>query len=181
MNYYISDMHWGEESVIEYDKRPFSNADECYRIMKERWNQIVTEDDHVYVVGDCIYEDEKNISQYLDGLNGHLHLIIGNNDVNLIKNPMIKHYFEEVNILQKIVDENGNIIVLCHYPIACWEDKNKENCIHIYGHVHKDGKEEYEFMNINGRAYNAGCMVNGYVPVTLEEIISNNKKHYERG
>ncbi|MBR1864250.1 MAG: hypothetical protein IJ806_09210 [Ruminococcus sp.] len=48
---------------------------------------------------------------------------------------------------------------------------------HVYGHKNANKDEVYEFMTRGRRgrpAFNAGCMINGCVPVTFEELKENN-------
>lgn len=47
---------------------------------------------------------------------------------------------------------------------------------HIYGHIHGNKNEAYEFMRTKERALNAGCMINNYTPVSLRELIENNRR-----
>lgn len=46
---------------------------------------------------------------------------------------------------------------------------------HIYGHIHNQRSETYRFMRTRQNALNAGCMINGYSPVSLRELIRNNE------
>ena len=172
MNYYISDMHWGQEDVIGYDNRPFANANECYTYMRKVWNQTVQPEDHVYIVGDCLSRQISDIRAYLGGLNGRLHLVVGNHDINLVKHTDLFCYFDEVAPIIEVTDGEYTV-VMCHYPMLCWPHKNNKSCIHIFGHVHKNYIEETKYINHNGIAYNAGCMINGYRPVTLQELSEN--------
>ena len=64
---------------------------------------------------------------------------------------------------------------MCHYPIAEW-DGFFRGTIHIYGHIHNNKNDAYHIMSQYDNALNAGCMVNGYMPVTLEELIENNSR-----
>lgn len=68
---------------------------------------------------------------------------------------------------------------MCHYPMIVWNKKHF-GAYHVYGHVHKKINDEILFMMKQKRAYNAGCMINGYVPCTLEELEQNNK-YYQSG
>jgi calcineurin-like phosphoesterase family protein len=52
MNYYISDLHFGHENVIHFDKRPFADVKEMDTVMIAHWNKCVKLDDHVFIVGD---------------------------------------------------------------------------------------------------------------------------------
>ena len=61
-NLYIADMHLGHQNSIGFDGRPFSNIDEHDKALITNWNAVVMPDDHVYVVGDFAYRNEKPVS-----------------------------------------------------------------------------------------------------------------------
>ena len=111
-----------------------------------------------------------NSSRYLDRLKGKKHLIIGNHDKETLKS--CKQYFESIDYYKKIHD-NGKTIVLCHYPMAEW-DGFYRGSYHIYGHIHNSVNNTYLIMKNIQNALNAGCMINNYEPVTLQELIVNN-------
>ena len=47
MKLYISDLHFGHERAIQFDRRPFADRDEMDRAMMECWNVRVDADDDV--------------------------------------------------------------------------------------------------------------------------------------
>ena len=51
----------------------------------ERFNSIVTKDDELYLLGDCILGDSKTSIEYLQRLNGKIHIILGNHDTSARK------------------------------------------------------------------------------------------------
>ena len=63
---------------------------------------------------------------------------------------------------------------LKEYPVAEWNGKRRGG-YHVYGHLHNRRDEVYGFMSRFDNALNAGCMLNGYRPVTLDELIENNR------
>lgn len=63
-------------------------------------------------------------------------------------------------------------MILCHFPLSDWNGKHRGS-YHIYGHIHNNRDEVFEFMKMQERALNAGCMLNNYEPVTLDELILN--------
>ena len=77
--------------------------------------------------------------------------------------------------IEHIKDGNRNVI-LCHFPIAEW-NAMKRGSYHVYGHIHGREDDTYFFMKGRERALNAGCMINDYEPVTLDELIVNNEKY----
>lgn len=70
MNFYIADTHFGHSNVIKFDNRPFENVEEMDKKMIEYWNNRVTDDDDVYIIGDFVYRSDKPISWYCNKLKG---------------------------------------------------------------------------------------------------------------
>ena len=175
MNLYISDLHFGHANVIKHDSRPFSDVDEMDRVMMERWNAMVNEDDDVYVVGDFCFRSGRTAEWYLARLKGRKHLIVGNHDWRTLKNDKAMAMFVSVDRLLEIED-NGKFIVLCHYPIAEWNHSMRGSW-HIYGHIHNNRNKTYEFMRTLDHALNAGAPLNGYAPVPFDVLVDNNRKY----
>ena len=171
MNLYISDLHFGHDNVINFDHRPFSDVEEMDRALINFWNNKVQQDDHVYIIGDFCCRNERPEEWYLRQLKGHKHLIIGNHDQNLLKNEKAMSYLESADKMMLVKEEDLRF-VLCHYPLATWYRKEYGSW-HIYGHIHKNKDDVYQFMNQQERALNAGCMLNHYTPVSLNELIRN--------
>lgn len=174
MNYYISDMHIGHKNALKFDGRPFQSVEEMNETLIVNWNRKVTDEDDVWVLGDFCYRSEKDPALYLKQLKGKKHLIIGNHDKVTVNSSSALSYFESVERLQHIKDREYNVIV-CHFPLADWNAKHRGS-YHIYGHIHNNKDEVYEFMKRQERALNAGCMINNYEPVTIEELIENNRR-----
>lgn len=174
MNLYISDLHFGHRNVINFDHRPFFDVEEMDRVMIQLWNARVQPADHVYVIGDFCYRNEKSADWYLRQLRGHKHLIVGNHDGKLLENEKAMDFFESVDKMMHIED-NGNHICLCHYPIADWY-KSRRGSWHIYGHIHNDRSDVYQLMKTRERALNAGACINNYTPASLNELIRNNRE-----
>ena len=72
------------------------------------------------------------------------------------------------------ITDGDREICLCHFPLAEWNGYFKGSW-HIYGHIHNRREETFQFMRTKERALNAGCMINGFVPVTFEELVRNNQ------
>lgn len=172
MNFYISDMHLGHKNCIKYDNRPFENIDQMNKVLVENWNNKVSENDDIWIIGDFCYRSEKDPSYFLKQLKGHKHLIVGNHDKVTVESKSAYKYLESIEKLQHLKDGNHQVI-LCHFPLAEWAGKHYGS-YHIHGHIHARTGETYEFMNRTERSLNAGCMLNGYEPVTFEELLRNN-------
>lgn len=179
MNYFISDLHFGHEDRIIWDERSFKNADEMFEVMRERWNAKVRDDDDVYIVGDFTYygeESDENIIRYASSLNGRKHLIYGNHDVRIRSSEKLRSLFDEC-VYEKYIESDGKMFFLYHYPLVEWYRRPK-GCYLIYGHIHGSLDDGFEFMakHRKDEAFNAGVMINNYVPVTFDELRENNHK-----
>lgn len=174
MNLYTSDLHFGHKNVIAFDHRPFADVDEMDNFILKCWNSRVQSDDTVYILGDICYHSEKGPEWYLRRLKGRKILVLGNHDTKILKNKTALSYFEVVDNMMQITDDDKNQLCLCHYPIAEWNGFFHNVC-HIYGHIHNKKAETYEIMKTRERALNAGCMINNYAPASLNELIRNNK------
>ena len=170
MIYYTSDLHIGHENIIRLCKRPYSNDREMGVDLIRRWNNKVTANDTVYILGDMFfrYEDIEVVKTTLKQLNGKKILIKGNHD-NFLNQIKWQDYFSTVKDIMKIKD-NGRDVVLMHYPIEEW-DGFFRGSYHLYGHVHNSDNG----LRVIDRRYNVGVDVNDFEPKTLDELIEVNK------
>lgn len=199
MNYYISDLHLFHKNVTEegsnFDSRPFKTVEEMHRTIRERWNNIITNADHVYILGDLAWKEKEDTIQFVSTLRGNKHLILGNHDK--VTDQRYKQLFVEVvnyKELKDTVDGKEYYIVASHFPIAFWNhqhryrrDGNEQSiwAIHLYAHLHNSVEEKYyqEFIqrlnekySIKCIAKNVGCMLWDYTPRTLKEILESNRE-----
>lgn len=172
MNLYISDMHLGHANAIDFDHRPFMDVDEMDHCMIELWNSRVSADDDMYIVGDFCFKSERTPDWYLRQLKGHKHLIIGNHDSIMVNCPEAAKYLESMDKMLH-VSNDGKQICLCHFPLTQW-NKAHYGSWHIYGHIHADKGEVYQFMKTRQHALNAAACINNYTPASMNELIRNN-------
>ena len=182
MNLYISDTHFGHSNVIGFDHRPFADRDEMEQVMIHLWNGRVQKDDDVWILGDFCYRSNKDPVNYLRKLRGHKHLIIGNHDGELLKNDEAMSYFEtveKIHHIEDVYDGEKIQVCMCHFPIAEWNAYFRGSW-HVYGHIHNQKNETYEFMKTRRNCLNAGCMINNYTPASFRELVENNARFQGR-
>lgn len=135
----------------------------------------VTNGDTVYILGDLLFRNEKPAEEYLKQLKGKKHLIIGNHDRDWVKKCNLKDFFESVNNLHFISDGKRQM-TLCHYPMMSWPHMTR--CYMVFGHIHGNTDADYwPLIRENDLMLNAGADVNGFAPVTFEEMQENNYRH----
>ena len=197
MKYYISDLHFFHEKLnIEMDNRGFGSVEEMHDYIIKRWNRRVNRRDEVFILGDLSFGKVEETNAVLKKLNGKLSLIIGNHDYKLVnKIDFDKSRFEWIKEYKEISD-NGKKIILCHYPVMCYNGQYRRTktgepkTYMIYGHVHDTHDQrliekfvkitrEYSVINKDGsrkdipcNMLNCFCMYSDYEPWSLNEWIS---------
>lgn len=184
MNYFIADTHFGHKNALAFDNRPFDTIEDHDAALIGNWNKAVSPDDEVYLLGDVSWHNATKTIEIIKQLPGVLHLIIGNHDNKLLKNREFRSLFAEITHYKEITFDDGKGIVLCHYPIPCF-NHHYYGWYHLYGHVHNSfewnmmERCKYEMENLYDKPcnmYNVGTMIQyiNYTPRTLQEIIDAN-------
>lgn len=78
--YYTSDLHFGHANIIRFCDRPFSGVPEMNSRLVELWNETVTDDDTVWVLGDVALGSLDESLAQIGRLAGHKVLVPGNHD-----------------------------------------------------------------------------------------------------
>lgn len=178
MFYYIADAHFGHENILRMCDRPFSSIDEMNEEMIAAWNKRVKGNDTVFILGDLFFRcaDPEAV---LCRLKGKKRLIIGNHDASWMNKVDLQQHFVSVDNFLEITD-GVRAITLCHYPLLTWKHKLRTYMVH--GHIHNDTTSDFfPLIAARERVLNAGVDINGFQPVTFEEMQENNrifKEHY---
>lgn len=178
MIFYTADQHFGYEDVIRTTSRPFASVKEMDEALINNWNRVVSDEDTVYLIGDLGGYCTPFPAQQLGRLRGHKHLIRGNHDTCIPNQQLLLDYFETVTDFLEI-DDGDRHITMCHYPLVYIQG----GCM-IHGHLHNTKKEVHRILQELPRVLNAGVDLNNYRPVTLQQLIENNRIYYcdpERG
>lgn len=175
--YYIADPHFGHANIIRFENRPFESVEEMDAWLVEAWNARVGDDDDVYIVGDFAYRSATSVKSIVEKLHSRKHLVIGNHDAKWMRTFKPEDHFVEMGHALYNVDEKNRRVWMCHYPCMTWPGAHYEASYHVYGHIHGSKPESFwPLLSTYDRALNAGVEVNGYMPVTLEELIVNNER-----
>ena len=178
MTLFTSDLHFGHKNINTLCNRPFSDVSKMDRTLIEKWNKKVKKNDTVYIIGDLVW-DKRSVGLYMEQLSGRKILISGNHDSSWVKRDDVRGYFEYIEQYLEI-HLNSHPITMCHYPMLEWKSSRKEGNnklgFLIHGHIHNRVSEEYRELFLKFNALNAGVDINGYEPVSFEELVENNMK-----
>ena len=174
MNFYIGDPHLGHAAIIRLCNRPFASVEEMDETIISNWNQRVTNADTVFILGDLMFRISKSPSEYLSRLKGHKILVLGNHDASWIWQEGATRYLNTHVRMMELIDRNRKV-VLCHYPMLTWPNVRSGSYM-VYGHLHGNRDQDpCVRYGMNPKMLNSCVEVNGYQPVTLDELIENNR------
>jgi calcineurin-like phosphoesterase family protein len=166
--FFTSDTHFDDPYAIQYFSRPFLSVDEMNRVMVERWNRVVSEDDTVYHLGDFTLEDIHHFTKWVRQLNGNIKILPGSHD-----HPWLKEFAgsDKVQVIAPLVslefpeimpDKSNQVIVLCHYSMQVW-DRSNQGSWHLFGHSH--GK-----LKGIGLSFDVGVDCTEFTPLSLDTV-----------
>ena len=179
MIYYTSDLHLGHANIITHCNRPFSAVDEMDEVLIDNWNAKVTNADTVYVLGDLMFRIRRPPEEYLSRLKGKKHLVVGNHDKTWMRKVDLCRWFESVEMMSFFTNGERKI-TMCHYPMMSWPFSNHGGWM-LYGHIHENTNMDcWSLIASNDHMLNAGVDINGFAPVTFEEMQRNNLEHIAR-
>ena len=189
--FYIADYHFSHSNIIKFDKRPFNSVEEMDRKMIENWNNVVSKEDIVYILGDFCWGTEDRWIEILNQLKGNKVLIRGNHDIKDMP-QQLKNQFQYIKDYAEVKD-NGKRVLLSHYPMPFYRGAYNSDIVHLYGHIHVTIENDFmehirEYINENDNRgnskhqcqfYNVGAMVSyiDYTPRTLDEILNAQKEN----
>jgi calcineurin-like phosphoesterase family protein len=184
MDYIISDLHIKHYNILKFENRPFRNIEEHDNTIINNWNNIVTDKDRVFLLGDVMFTHKKDeVLSLLLSLNGKITILLGNHDKPLCKLFYSGKYFNRNNKIfiagqiyetKVLINKKYEKVVLSHYPILSW-NANYHGRKHFYGHVHS--KLPYKnLINLSERklAYNVSAEILNFKPRTFDEVIKIN-------
>ncbi len=203
MRYYIADTHFFHKALnTKMDCRGFADVYEMNEYIIHQWNSKVRKNDEVVILGDFSWGNAEETMSVLEQLNGKLYLITGNHDrfikdkkMDLSRFIWIKDYAE--------LHENKRKVVLCHYPIVCYNGQYRKDIngnpstYMLHGHIHQTHDQELldhyqayvasqmhtcidgSIEPIPMQMINCFCMYSDYKPMTLDEWIEIDKKRRE--
>lgn len=170
--FWISDPHFGHSKILTFMKsdgtplRDFSSVEEMDEFMVSRWNETVTKNDTVNILGDLTI-NKKNLP-ILDRLNGRKILIMGNHDNHKIKN--LVPYFYDIRAYDRKKHHSGVRVVSTHVPIHTGSIGRWGTNIHGHTHAH----------SLDDPRYFCVCVEQiDFRPIEFTEMIEKIKKRNE--
>ncbi|AMS01102.1 metallophosphatase [Bacillus phage AR9] len=150
-NWVISDPHFGHKGILKYEEiRDFNNTDEMDEAIIKNFNDIVSEGDTVFWLGDMFFCKTERMKYIVDKLKKTRNiLVLGNHDNGVSKTkfkrfgfmPYRMYQYKDLILTHEPLSE-VNLKILSEYGIT----KN------IHGHVHSNiegmNQDKYKCVSI---------------------------------
>lgn len=190
MDYFTADLHFNHNNIIKYcgrgaykdqnsfrsgTERLFNDVTEMNEHLIKTWNEIVKDNDRVYVLGDVAFGSKSEAITLCNRLKGRKTLIYGNHDLKYSKSFWHDAGFDLVHKLGYGAVAEYQEFYLAHYPYrkALMQHDTREylrdhapveqDKVLLHGHVHTQ-------WIIKDNMINVGVDVWNYRPVSITEI-----------
>lgn len=181
--FFTADLHFGHANIIRYCHRPFTDVTDMDRSLIERWNNAVTGDDEIWVLGDLCMGQISESLPLVGLLRGRKVLVAGNHDRCWEGNGRAAVERRTSQYLEAGIDEirQGTVrtqlgatsVLAGHFPYAGDSHDSDRFQQHrpvddghtwlLHGHVH-------EKWQIHQHQINVGVDVWDYQPVAEERL-----------
>ncbi len=173
-----ADPHFGHQGVCRFTRddgsklRPWDDADTMDEDMVLRWNETVSPEDKVYMLGDIVIN--RKALKILSRLNGDKVLIKGNHDIFKLED--YAPYFRDIRAYHVM---NG--MILSHIPIH--EESLSRFSKNIHGHLHYRNVMRVKHLGatpkIDPRYFCVSVEHTDYRPILFEEVLKKIKERDE--
>jgi calcineurin-like phosphoesterase family protein len=179
--WFTADLHLGHRNIIRYCDRPFADVDEMDRALIDRWNEVVADDDEVWVLGDFALGTIAHSLPKAAELAGRKVLVAGNHDrcwsgYGRKAERWVQRYldagFDEIRQGTQTMELAGRQVLLCHFPYeGDSQDKDRHvsdrpvdrGQVLLHGHVH-------ERWAVHDRMINVGVDARDFRPISAPDI-----------
>lgn len=172
MIYFSSDLHFNHNKPFIYADRGFSSVDEMNTAIIDNFNNVLTHQDDLYLLGDTLMGNTSETILLFQQLKGKIHLIWGNHDTNN-RQRILAQQQNVVEVLgyANIINYKKYNFYISHFPaITANNDDGKPlTCciLCLAGHTHSTEKFD------QCGSYNVAVDAHNCFPVSIEQIIQD--------
>jgi len=179
--WFTADLHLGHQNIIRYCDRPFADVEAMNRGLISAWNEVVGEDDMVWVLGDFALGRISDTLPLARQLHGRKVLLAGNHDrcwhghgrrVDEWTDRYLEAGFDEIVQGTATREIGGEEVRLCHFPYRGDSHGQDRYLDHrpvddgdwlLHGHVHERWAQ-------HDRMINVGVDARQFRPISEPEI-----------
>lgn len=161
--FFSSDPHFDHGNYAGI--RKFSSSKAMAEYISDQWGRRIHKHNATFfLLGDIFWNSKEGQVQWEEALrylraDCRVRIIKGNHDKPLKKwykdlkekrnanKSFTEHEFDAVHVYEDSIKEikvNQNKLVLCHYPLATFNNARREYCGHLFGHTHDPSTDGYD-------------------------------------
>ena len=182
MIFFTGDLHLFHENIISLCNRPHKNKIEMNEDIISKNNEIVSDNDDVWDVGDFAFKcSPVDVVSCLKRLKGRRHIIMGNHDKPLLQaykkgliDLLIKNNKVEIIGIESIICDktisiskmltiDNHKVFLSHYSCRSWPGAFRGSMM-LYGHSHGNLTEPFH------KSFDVGVDSNNFYPWRWEDV-----------
>ena len=171
MIYVISDLHLNHNQPFIYEPRGFTNVHDMTETLIDNYNEIITDKDIVYILGDCVLNSTPNEAvNYMCRLHGTKYLAIGNHDTEAkVTAYQAARVFKDIQLGYRLKYKKASFY-LTHHPLLV-ANASFERTYNIHGHdhspIHYDPEQRFCYSACVDSTHNS--------PISLSQIYEDIK------
>lgn len=191
MDFYTADLHLGHKNILKHEpNRPWDDVETMDRELVARYNDVVSDDDNVWILGDLSLGHLSSALEWATKMKGNKFFVPGNHDENWIGHKKQKASINSAYTHAGFTVYQGPVphllggkrpVWLSHFPEQCdfrrqartkdlsyepdrFEPYRPKSGPTIHGHVHSMWKKK-------GRDINVGVDVWDFAPVDADTLL----------
>ena len=177
MVFVTSDLHFCHDREFIWGARGYADVNEMNEAQVRKWNEVVTDEDEVWVLGDLMLGDfEKGLS-YLKQLKGKIHVCLGNHDTSK-REQAYRDLGWDVQLCARMKYKKISFD-LSHYPTITHNIDEKELwqvVVNLYGHIHQTSN----FYHDDPWMYHVGVDSHDGYPVSMDQVLADIRAEMKR-
>ena len=169
-----SDLHFSHIQPFVWEARGYESPDHMNQEQIRKWNEVVTDDDEVWMLGDGMMNDNAKGEECFKQLKGKIHIVTGNHD-SPARIEIYKRLGFDVQDGKRLTYKKKNFI-LSHEPMITSNGafKGWRGTVNLHAHTHQTTNftEGYALM------YHVGVDSHNGYPILLDDIIEEINVHW---
>ena len=163
-----SDFHFCHDREFVWKARGFESVDEMNQAIVDRFQSKIQPEDTLYILGDCMLNDNEKGEEYLAQIPGKKIFIRGNHDTNP-RVEIYKKYTDEEIKWAEMIKYKGKSIYLSHHPTLTMNQGEMHNVtFNFFGHTH----QTVDFFDNYINMYHVGVDSHDCYPVLIDDAIA---------
>ena len=177
MIFVTSDLHFCHDREFIWGARGYADVNEMNEAQVCKWNEVVTDEDEVWVLGDLMLGDSEQGLSYLKQLKGKIHVCLGNHDTSK-REKAYRDLGWDVQLCARMKYKKISFY-LSHYPTITHNIDEKELwqvVVNLYGHIHQTAN----FYHDDPWMYHVGVDSHDGYPVSMDQVLADIRAEMKR-